>query len=179
MLITCLLFAILVILDQLLKWITQKQAFSDFVLIKFGDYKFITLDYKLNTGMAWSLLSDSTWLLVIISIVASILLGFLCIRNNWKNNKLRSLGITMAFAGCVGNLIDRVICITPLKEYRAGVVDMISFGPLNSISNLLFKSNFPIFNLADAFLVIGLILYIIYLLFFEGKNKNGKANNKK
>lgn len=179
MLVTCLLFAILVILDQLTKWITQKEAFSNFVAIKFGDYKFLTLDYKLNTGMAWSLLSDSTWILVIISLVASILLGYLAIRNDWKHHKLRAIGVTLSFAGCFGNLIDRFICITPLKEYRAGVVDMISFGPLDSISEALFKSSFPIFNLADAFLVIGLILYAIYLLFFEGKDNNGKVDYKK
>lgn len=176
MLITCLLFGILVFLDQLLKWITQKEGFSNFVAIKIGNYNFLTFDYKLNTGMAWSMLSDATWLLVIISLIASFVLGYFAMKNDWKNGKLRAIGITLAFAGCVGNLIDRAICITPLKEYRNGVVDMISFGPLDSISNALFKSDFPIFNLADAFLVVGLILYAIYLLFFEGKEKDGKVD---
>ena len=171
MLITCLIFFILVFADQLLKWITQKEAFHNFVAIKIGNYDFLTFDYKLNTGMAWSMLSDATWLLVIISLIASIVLGYLCMKNDWKKKKIRSISLTLAFAGCFGNLIDRFICITPLKEYRGGVVDMISFGPLNSISQLISHSDFPIFNLADAFLVVGLILYAIYLLFFEGKDK--------
>ncbi len=179
MLITCLLFAVLVIGDQLLKWITQKEAFYNFVVIKIGSYDFLTFDYHLNTGMAWSLLSDATWVLVIISLVASIVLGYFCLKNDWKNKKLRATAMTLAFAGCVGNLIDRFICITPLKEYRGGVVDMISFGPLNSLSQLFTKSDFPIFNLADAFLVVGLILLAIYLLFFEGKDKDGKTSRKK
>ncbi len=179
MLITCLLFAILVFADQLLKWITQKEAFNNFVVIKFGNYNFLTFDYQLNKGMAWSLLSDSTWLLVIISLVASIVLGYFCMKNDWKNKKIKSIGLTLAFAGCFGNLIDRFICITPLKEYRGGVVDMISFGPLNSISQLISKTDFPIFNLADAFLVVGLILYAIYLLFLDGKDKNEKIKSSK
>ena len=56
---------------------------------------------------------------------------------------------------------------------------MISFGPLNSISQLISHTDFPIFNLADAFLVVGLILLAIYLLFFEGKGKNEKVSRKK
>ena len=94
MVITCILFAILVFADQLLKWITQKEAFFIFFAIKIGNYNFLTFDYHLNTGMAWSLLSDSTWLLVIISIVASIVLGYFCFKNDWKNNKLRSIALT-------------------------------------------------------------------------------------
>lgn len=179
MVITCILFAIFVISDQLLKWYTQKEAFVNFVAIKFGNYNFLTLDYHLNTGMAWSLLSDSTWLLVIISVIASIVLGYFCLKNDWKHNKLRSISLTLAFAGCFGNLIDRFICITPLKEARGGVVDMISFGPLNSLSQLISHTDFPTFNLADAFLVVGLILLAIYLLFFEGKDKNEKTSRKK
>ena len=100
-------------------------------------------------------------------------------KNDWKNKKIKSIGLTLAFAGCFGNLIDRFICITPLKEYREGVVDMISFGPLNSISQLISKTDFPIFNLADAFLVVGLILYAIYLLFLDGKDKNEKIKSSK
>ena len=56
---------------------------------------------------------------------------------------------------------------------------MISFGPLNSLSQLISHTDFPTFNLADAFLVVGLILLAIYLLFFEGKDKNEKTSRKK
>lgn len=178
MIITCLLFALLVFADQLLKWVTQKDYLSN-IAIKFGNYNFLKFDKQYNTGMAWSLLSDSTWFLVIISIIASIVLGYFCLKNDWKKSKLRAISLTLAFAGCFGNLIDRFICITPLKSARPGVVDMISFGPLNSISNLLFKHDFPVFNLADAFLVVGLILLAIYLLFFEGKTKNEKIKSSK
>ena len=86
--------------------------------------------------------------------------------------------MTLLFAGCVGNLYDRAISIIPyLKDGRPGVVDMISFEPLNAISRLISGNDFPTFNLADAFLVVGIILWAIYLIFFT--DSNGKRKEKK
>ena len=57
--------------------------------------------------------------------------------------------------GMIGNFIDRVF------RFGQGVVDFLSF--------TFFGWDFAVFNMADTFLVIGVICVIIDLLFFDGK----------
>ena len=176
MLITCFIIFILFMLDQITKYLAQVHAPNNLEAIE----NFLTLDLYYNKGMAWGMLDDNTWLLVIISLIASIILGYICIHNDWKRNKFGSFTITMTFAGCLGNFFDRAISVIPATaDARPGVVDMISFEPLNYISNLFTGNDFPVFNLADAFLVIGLILYAVDLIFFADKRKlkYEEANN--
>lgn len=166
--ITCLLFFIFYMLDQITKYLAQVFQPTNVTAIP----HFLTLDLNYNRGMAWGMFSDNTWILVIISAIASIILGYFCIKNDWKKSKFQSFALTMTFAGCVGNLFDRLISVIPsLSEGRVGVVDMISFEPLNYISRLFTGNDFPIFNLADAFLVCGLIMYSIDFIFFVDKRK--------
>lgn len=176
MLITCLIILILFLLDQITKYLAQAFTPNHLEVID----NVLTLDLYYNKGMAWGMLEDNTIVLVVISALASILLGYMCIKNDWKRNKFGSFTITMTFAGCIGNLFDRAISVIPAtQDARPGVVDMISFEPLNYISRLLTGNDFPVFNLADAFLVVGLILYAVDLLFFADKRKKKyeKTNN--
>lgn len=188
MAITCLLLFILYMADQLTKYLVQKMiACPDCSVIEkyaSGTPKsveaipnFLTITHEHNKGMAWSMLDNSTWILVIISAVASIFLIYFCLKNDWKKAKIQSLGLTMALAGCLGNLYDRAITISPLWQGRDGVVDMISFGPLNWISNLFGNGDFPTFNLADVFLVVGLILFAVDLIFFAEKREKREVKN--
>lgn len=173
--ITCLLLFIFFMLDQITKYMAQLWQPNSLVAIP----HFLTLDLNYNTGMAWGLLENNTWLLVIISALASVVLGYFCLRNDWKKNKMLSFSMTMTLAGCLGNLFDRTISIIPgISEGRVGVVDMISFEPLNYLSKLISGSPFPIFNLADAFLVCGLLIYAIDFIFFVDRRKNKNEKNK-
>lgn len=172
--ITCLLLFVFYMLDQISKYLVQVWQPNNVTAIP----HFLTLDLHYNTGMAWSLFDDSTIILVVISFIASIVLGYICFKNDWKKNKLLSFSMTMTFAGCLGNLFDRAISIIPgLSKGRPGVVDMISFEPLNAISRLISGNDFPIFNLADAFLVCGILIYAVDLIFFvdRRKKKNGEV----
>lgn len=188
MAITCLLLFLLYMADQLTKYLVQKMiACPDCSVIEkyaSGTPKsveaipnFLTITHEHNKGMAWSMLDNSTWILVIISAIASIVLIYFCTKNDWKKAKMQSLGLTMALAGCLGNLYDRAITISPLWQGRDGVVDMISFGPLNWISNLFGNGDFPTFNLADVFLVVGLILFAVDLIFFAEKREKREVKN--
>lgn len=172
--ITCLLLFIFYMLDQITKYMAQLWQPNSLSAIP----NFLTLDLHYNTGMAWGMLDNSTWILVIISLLASIVLGYMCLKNDWKKNKLQSFAITMTFAGCIGNLFDRAISIIPgISAGRTGVVDMISLEPLNVISKWISGSSFPIFNLADAFLVCGLIIFAIDVLFLADKRKKKNEKN--
>ena len=171
MIVTGIVIFVLLFLDQLTKYLADINIAANKTVNVIPNVLSVTKIY--NTGAGWGMFSNATWMLVVISALASIVLGYYCYKCDWKNKKLYSIGITLAFSGCVGNLFDRFISVVyPIG--RSGVVDMIILEPLNNLWKLIFKSSFPIFNMADMYLVIGLIIFAIYLLFFTGKDaKNG------
>ncbi len=75
--ITCLLFFILYMLDQFSKYLVQGWQSTSVKAIP----HFLTFDLNYNRGMAWGMFSDNTWILVIISVIASIALGYFCLKN--------------------------------------------------------------------------------------------------
>ncbi len=175
MIITGLLILLLLILDQLTKYLAD----INIALGKSNEVipYILTVTKVYNTGAGWGMFENATWLLVIISLVASIILGYFCYKCDWKKKKLYSIGITLAFSGCVGNLFDRFVSVV-YPQGRKAVVDMIILNPLDNLWNLLFKQHFPVFNLADVYLVIGLIIFSIDLLFLaERRNKNDNLQN--
>ena len=103
--------------------------------------------YSLNTGGAWGILGDSTWLLVAITIVA--ILSF-CAFDIFakKTNVVYSLSISFLVGGAIGNLIDRIAL--------GGVRDFIYFP---------FMPSFPTFNVADSFIFVGAVLLLVYVIF--------------
>lgn len=164
MLITTLLFLVLFMLDQLSKYLVEK-------FLTTGTHtvipKFLELKLEYNPGMAWGQLGNNTLLLTIISFIAAILLIILATNLNWKRNKVQAISVTLALAGCVGNLFDRLLTVL---DVRAGVVDMIIFKPFDWLCEL-FHLGTTIFNLADAFLVVGVILFAIDFCFFAERKK--------
>ena len=83
---------------------------------------------------------------------------FLTIKNNIQN-KLELVSLALIIGGSLGNLMDRVV--------RGYVIDFLDFK--------LFNYNFPIFNLADTFIVIGVILLLLKEL---RKENNLDSRNK-
>ena len=104
---------------------------------------FFSLTYVKNTGAAWSILKDERILLLVVSVLA------LFIINKFMNketlSKLEELSYGMIIGGIVGNIFDRI-------TYKA-VIDFLDFN--------LFGYNYPIFNFADTFIVLGILLMII------------------
>ena len=82
----------------------------------------------------------------------------------------------MLLAGTFGNMIDRFLTVFGMRK---GVVDMIILNPLDELWSFIFNSSFPIFNVADVFLVVGVVLLAFDILFLEEKRnkKYGKANS--
>jgi signal peptidase II len=160
--ITAILFLILVVADQVSKYFALTMLDPENP-IEIGS--FVKFQLLPNKGAAFGLLENHPWVLVVISGVATILLGYLAMRNDWKHGKFNAIGTTMAFAGCVGNLIDRALT---LVGARGGVIDMIYFGPWNWFLGL-FGGGENTFNVADVLLVFGLIILIIDYLFLYDK----------
>lgn len=167
--ITLLLLGALIISDQLTKYLAQ-------TLLQEGAQKTLIphiLDTTLvyNEGAAWSSFSNATWLLMLLSLIATIALLYFITKNNWKTKKCYSIAITLMLAGTFGNFIDRFFAVINLQK---GVVDMIIFTPLDALWQLIFKSGFPIFNIADVCLVIGIVFLAVDMIFFQEKRAKGQ-----
>ena len=111
-----------------------------------------------NYGAAWSSLSGKTVLLIAVTAVMMIAVAVLLIRRVVRH----PLGVSaclLILGGGIGNIIDRI---------RLGfVVDMFDL--------LLFS--YPVFNLADCFVVVGAILGAVYYLWIYEKFDARKKSN--
>lgn len=165
MLITLLLLGFLLIADQVTKYLAQIMIVTEGKTVTLiPNVLDATLAY--NKGAAWSSFSNSTWFLAILSFVATVVLVYFITKNNWKKKKVYSSAITLMLAGTFGNFLDRFLSTINMRD---GVVDMIIFKPLDSLWQLMTKSSFPIFNVADVCLVVGVVLLAIDILFFQEK----------
>ena len=110
-----------------------------------------SLNYVKNTGAAFSILQDSRELLIILSMIALVLLA-LHVINHLKSISLKScFFIALLSAGIAGNLHER-----------------IAFGYVRDYFQLNFI-NFPVFNISDIFINIGVIALIILILIKKTK----------
>ena len=137
--------ALVVGLDQLTKVLAETYLQDGSIQI-LGDVLRFTLAY--NDAAAFSLGFGQTWVLALISTIAVIALliyGPRAKTYDW------SLIAGFALGGAAGNWIDRVF--RDPAFFNGHVVDFIQI-----------PFNFPIFNLADSFLVIGLSLAVIRTL---------------
>ncbi len=153
------IFIVGVALDQITKYIikTNLELYENIPIIK----GFFSISYVINTGAAWSFLSDSTWLLTIISIVSCLVCSYFMFSKKYrKDNIFYNLGLSLIITGGFGNLIDRALF--------KGVVDFLAF--------IIFGYHFPTFNVADICVVSGVIGLMIWML---NEEKDLKKINEK
>ncbi len=132
---------IFLIVDQISKILVVKFLdLNSVTLIK----NFFYLTYTNNTGAAFSILTDKRIFLVLVGIIIIILLIYYLKKHQIKNT-INKIAFALVIGGSLGNLIDRII--------RGSVVDFIDIK--------IFSYNFPIFNLADTFITIGVLLLLI------------------
>ena len=132
-----LISTIVIIIDQFTKHIISINNKS---LIDI-DLLFFNLDYVKNFGAAFNLFSGNRIFLSLLSIIVSIIIiCFIFNKNNLNNTDL--FGYSFILGGSIGNGFDRLT-----KGY---VVDFIN---LNFI-------NFPVFNIADLSINLGVILLL-------------------
>ena len=164
--ITFIILAFVVLSDQITKYLAEI-FIAEHKMVEIVPH-ILTVTKVYNKGAAWSILSDSTWVLVIVSLIATIILFYYILKNDWKTKKCYSIATTLMLGGTFGNLIDRFFAVV-YPEGREGVVDMIILEPLDSVWKFISGSSFPIFNVADIALVVGIAFLTIDILFYQEK----------
>lgn len=138
-----LVIILLIALDQLVKWWTVENIALDTLREFIPDV--MSLAYLRNYGAAWSLLQNQQAFFTIITIV--IMSGAIWYLIKHINASIWLISsLSLIIAGGLGNFIDRI---------RLGyVVDMFHLDFIN----------FPIFNVADSYLTVGVLLLFICIM---------------
>ena len=151
---------IALILDQLVKYWTTISVIKDEGIVKLIP-GLIHLTNVHNTGAAFSFLQGARWFFVALCAVFVAAVIYLLVKNIICTPGARWCAV-IVMAGAVGNAIDRII--------NGYVVDMFEF------DFKIFGMNFPVFNLADVYLTIGVLVFCIFLLAEKPEEKQDKAN---
>ena len=132
---------IFLILDIISKLIVKSnmKLNSSISIIK----NFFSITYVKNKGAAFSILSGKQVFLIMLGII--ILIGIFYYLKREKLNNLKVIYYSLLIGGIIGNLVDRII-------YNS-VIDFLDFK--------IFNIDFAIFNLADTFICIGVIIIVL------------------
>ena len=145
---------IIVIIDQITKYtILRNFDFDRSINFISG---LVNLRLVKNTGAAFSLFSNATPILKLISILASLILITIIFKSPSKTY-WNSTGLAFLLGGTLGNGLDRII--------NGYVIDFIELVPVN----------FPIFNLADIAINIAVLCFLVDII----KSKNHSLLNNK
>ncbi|MBE7091593.1 MAG: signal peptidase II [Clostridiales bacterium] len=163
-----LIFALVIlILDQLSKlfivgfFIESGNMLIDGLLTELGESivlipKTLSFTYVLNDGAAFGILSNQR-LFFLITTIAICVIGFIVLLRFPQKHITLKISASFILGGALGNLIDRSVI---------GVVrDFIDLKLIDTITGY----SFPVFNIADIFVVVGTILLAVYILFIHDK----------
>ncbi len=143
---------LVLLIDQFTKYlVVANMQIGDSVTVIPG---FLYLTSYRNTGAAWSILEGKMWLFYVITVIVVMIIIYI-MQKYAKGHPLFSTSLALVLGGAIGNFIDRLL--------HQEVVDFIStvFG----------HYYFPIFNIADTALSIGVVLLLIYIFISDSKAK--------
>ena len=137
-----LLTIVLFIIDIVSKIVVSKlmDVYDSLIIVK--DFFYIT--YVRNTGVAWSIFEGEILAIIIVSLMIITFIIYYIFKNKPKS-EFEIIGYSFILGGAFGNLFDRII--------YGYVVDFLDF--------YIFGYDYPIFNLADSFIFVGVVLLVI------------------
>lgn len=138
----------IVIIDQITKFLAVRYLKGQ-TAINIID-NFIKFEYVENYGAAFGILQEKKIFFIIVTLIVLIAIIFFVTKYFYALSRLMKIALAMLSGGAVGNFIDRV---------RLGyVLDFISL-------KLPGNYKFPVFNIADSFIVISTVLIVALILF--------------
>ena len=137
------IIAALIVIDQLVKaYVVQNIAIGE---IKSWIPNLVSLTYLQNRGAAFSILQDQQWFFALITfVVMGVAVWYL--HKHIEDSWWLVTGLVLIISGGLGNFIDRVS--------QGFVVDMFHLDFIN----------FAIFNVADSYLTVGVIVLVLAML---------------
>lgn len=116
---------------------------------------FFSLTYVRNNGAAWSILSGQGWLLLAVAalVTAAVIWKFRSLTEGYAE---RCFALILVLGGVAGNSIDRI--------WRGSVVDFFDFHWYD-------KYHYPVFNVADIAICVGVGLFVLSTLLRPSKKK--------
>ncbi len=138
---------VVVAIDQLSKWMIVKyMEFGESISV-IDNFFYITSHR--NRGAAWGILQGKMWFFYIIT---SVVIAFLIVYIfRVKKDRLLGIALGLMLGGAIGNFLDRIL--------RQEVVDFFHFIPFN----------FPVFNVADSMLFIGVATIFVHTFLQDRK----------
>lgn len=138
------------LVDQLTKFfiVTNISLNSSVIVIK----NILSFTYIRNTGVSFGMFSNLTIVILILTILILIILTKEL--KKYFDNKIMLIAYSLVVGGLLGNLIDRTI-----------------FGYVRDFIDLNFI-NFPIFNVSDILITVGIFVLLIYSFKMEVPNGN-------
>ncbi len=153
----------IILVDQWTKWLIVKYMEYGESIPVIENLFYITSHR--NRGAAWGILQGQMWFFYIVT--AIVIVGIVYYIKKYAADKLTGISLGLILGGAIGNFIDRL--------FRQEVVDFFHV--------YIFSYSFPVFNIADASLCVGVGLLIIAMFMEERRAKeltNGQTtdNNK-
>ncbi|WEG72627.1 signal peptidase II [Vagococcus intermedius] len=138
-----------IISDQLIKnWVVTNVGLGETIF----DNSLISLTHLRNEGAAWSILEGKMWFFYIVTAIVCFVVVFILFKYR-NESKWFTIGLSLILGGAIGNFIDRL--------HLGYVVDMFQTEFMN----------FPIFNVADIALTVGVGCILIYIVLDERMDK--------
>ncbi len=141
--------AMVIFADQTVKFIVRHKLTEGVSVKAIGNFVYFT--YVKNRGAAFGIFQGGRWILATISLAVAVFMLFEL--KFFINDKLLLIGGALLFGGIIGNLLDRVF--------------------LGFVTDFIDLRVWPVFNIADSCIDIGLFLIVIYLLFYDKKSSFG------
>lgn len=117
---------------------------------------FLKFNLIWNKGIAFGFLSFNNELLYNVLTLIIIFITFILLYLMFKSNRVEKLGFSLIIGGSLGNIFDRL--------YYASVIDFIDF----HIGNF----HWFIFNVADIFITMGVLILITFEVFKKDEKKH-------
>ena len=147
--------SVLVAIDQISKYLVVSHIALHQRIEMIKDFFYLT--HAQNTGVAWSMFADMPEMITAVAVFATAAITVYFIRS--KNlAKFEKIALLMIMSGAIGNVIDRL--------FRGFVIDFLDF--------YIFGYDYPVFNIADSFIVIGAVILIAGNILDVRKDSNGR-----
>ncbi len=144
-----------ILIDQLSKsfFINYLSTIPDY---RYKVCSYLDFIYVWNYGISFGAFSQYNFSNLIFSIINILIVMYIIFINIKANNFLQNFGYNLIIGGALGNLFDRV--------FRGGVFDFIAIHYNDYY--------FPVFNIADSFISLGVFIVMIEVVIAEKEVKN-------